>query len=98
MTRSICLEVKGSFSLNFGDRYYMHRQAHIRGLGEKEAIAVSTKKDLVCPLCQGTEFEKQEGKMDSKWGITAHKITMMICKNCRFIMSFSKGRTIFDFD
>jgi len=59
---------------------------------------MSEKKQLVCPLCQNTEFEKQEGKMDSKWGFTAHKIKLMICKNCRFIMSFSKGRTIFDFD
>ena len=59
---------------------------------------VLERKKLVCPLCQGTEFKKQEGKMDSKWGFTAHKITLMICKNCRFILSFSKGRTIFDFD
>ncbi|PVX26085.1 MAG: hypothetical protein CW716_06755 [Candidatus Bathyarchaeum sp.] len=55
-------------------------------------------KQLVCPLCQNTDFEKQEGKIDSKWGFTAHKITLMICSRCRFIMSFSKGRTIFDFD
>jgi len=55
-------------------------------------------KNLVCPLCQGTEFDKQEGKMDSKWGITTHKITLRICKNRRLILSFSKGRTIFDFD
>ncbi|MFZ7137598.1 MAG: hypothetical protein ACOWW1_04170 [archaeon] len=61
-------------------------------------IALSENKKLVCPLCQCTEFEKQEGKMDSKWGVTAHQITLMICKNCRFILSFSKGRTIFDFD
>lgn len=47
-------------------------------------------------LCVKAEFEKQEGKVDSKWGFTAHKITMMIFKNCRFIMSFSKGRTIWD--
>ncbi len=59
---------------------------------------MAERKNLVCPLCQSTEFKKQEGKMDSKWGFTAHKITMMICKNCSFIMSFSKGRTIFDFD
>jgi len=59
-------------------------------------VVMSEKKKLVCPMCQGTEFEKQEGKMDSKWGITAHKITLMISKNCRYILSFSKGRTIFD--
>lgn len=36
--------------------------------------------------------------MDSKWGLTAHKIVLMICNNCQFIMQFSKGRTIWDFD
>jgi len=36
--------------------------------------------------------------MDSKWGITAHRATLIICRHCRFIMSFSKGRTIWDFD
>ena len=45
-----------------------------------------------------TNFHKEEGKMDSKWGFTAHKITLMVCNTCMFIMSFSKGRTIFDFD
>jgi hypothetical protein len=59
---------------------------------------MSENKKLECPLCQNTDFEKQEGKMDSKWGLTAHKVILMICKKCRFILSFSKGRTIFDFD
>ncbi|UCE97092.1 MAG: hypothetical protein JSV51_07735 [Candidatus Bathyarchaeota archaeon] len=59
---------------------------------------MSDKRRLMCPLCQNTNFERQEGKMDSKWGFTAHKITLMICRNCRFIMSFSKGRSIWDFD
>jgi RNase P subunit RPR2 len=61
-------------------------------------VMLSERKGLVCPLCKGTEFERQEGKMDSRWGVTAHKMTLMICKKCGLIMSFSKGRTIFDFD
>jgi hypothetical protein len=36
--------------------------------------------------------------MDSKWGLTAHRVTLMICTTCRFVMTFSKGRTIWDFD
>jgi hypothetical protein len=55
-------------------------------------------RQLVCPLCHGTSFQKQEGKMDSKWGFTAHRVVLMICQQCRFVMTFSKGRTIFDFD
>ena len=55
-------------------------------------------RQLKCPLCGGVDFEKQEGKMDSKWGLTAHRVTLMICTTCRLVMTFSKGRTIFDFD
>ncbi len=57
-----------------------------------------SKQQLTCPLCSNTQFRKEEGKLDSKWGWSAHKVTLMICENCRFIMYFSKGRTIFDFD
>ncbi|MFW9935834.1 MAG: hypothetical protein ACFFDU_10100 [Candidatus Thorarchaeota archaeon] len=57
-----------------------------------------SKQHLTCPLCGNTQFKKEEGRMDSKWGMTSHKITLMICENCRFIMQFSKGRSIFDFD
>jgi len=56
------------------------------------------KRQLVCPLCGSTKFKKEEGKMDSKWGFTAHKVTLMICQNCQYIMQFSRGRTIWDFD
>ena len=55
-------------------------------------------RQLKCPLCGGINFEKQEGKMDSKWGLTAHRVTLMICKTCKLVMTFSKGRTVFDFD
>lgn len=65
---------------------------------EAGEVMLSERKMLVCPLCKGTEFERQEGKMDSKWGIAAHKMTIIICKKCGFIMNFTKGRTIFDFD
>ncbi len=57
-----------------------------------------SERQLTCPLCGNTNFQKEEGKIDSKWGVTAHKVTLMICTNCQFIMSFSKGRSIWDFD
>ena len=59
---------------------------------------MEVERQLKCPLCGSTNFEKQEGKMDSKWGLTAHRVTLMICSTCRFVMTFSKGRTIWDFD
>jgi len=58
----------------------------------------SAKKKLVCPLCKSQEFTQEQGKIDSKWGLTAHKITLQICNKCGFIMQFSRGRSIWDFD
>ena len=59
---------------------------------------METKKKLVCPLCKSTGFTKEEGKIDGKWGLTAHKITLQICSKCGFVMQFSRGRSIWDFD
>jgi uncharacterized protein len=53
---------------------------------------------LVCPLCKSADFKKEEGKMDTKWGFFAHKVILMICNKCNFILQFSKGKTIWDFD
>ena len=32
-----------------------------------------------CPLCGGLEFEEEQGRMDSRWGITSHKLVLHIC-------------------
>ncbi|MBI4321390.1 MAG: hypothetical protein HY675_23095 [Chloroflexi bacterium] len=56
------------------------------------------KRDLRCLLCQGTDFQREEGKIDSKWGATAHKVKMYICKNCGYVTLIGLGRTIWDFD
>ena len=53
---------------------------------------------LVCPLCQGTEFDQEEGRMDSRWGLTSHKLVLKICQRCGLVLQFSAGRSIFDFD
>ena len=26
------------------------------------------KAKLTCPVCEGTEFEREQGRMDSRWG------------------------------
>jgi hypothetical protein len=51
-----------------------------------------------CPLCSGTQFERQEGKIDSKWGFKAHRVVLLICQRCRFVMPFYKGSSIFVVD
>jgi hypothetical protein len=53
---------------------------------------------LRCPLCGGTEFETQRGRLDSRWGFTTHKVVMQICQRCGLVLQFSAGRGIFDFD
>lgn len=53
---------------------------------------------LACPLCHGTEFERQESRQDSRWGFTSHRMTLMICLQCRHVLHFSDGHSIFDFD
>ncbi len=53
---------------------------------------------LRCPVCGGTEFEREEGRIDSRWGMTSHKLVLMICVQCGLVLQFSAGRGIFDFD
>lgn len=56
------------------------------------------KPQLQCPLCQTTEFQQEEGRLDSRWGITSHRMTLMVCVNCRFVLHFYDKHSIFDFD
>jgi transcription elongation factor Elf1 len=67
-------------------------------MGTWEQAEDTARPTLRCPLCGGLEFEREQGRIDSRWGITTHKIAMMICANCGLILQFSAGRGIFDFD
>ena len=51
-----------------------------------------------CPLCGGGRFSVEEGRLDSKWGITSHRVTLLICVNCKFILHFYEGNSVWDFD
>jgi predicted nucleic-acid-binding Zn-ribbon protein len=53
---------------------------------------------LACPLCRNQEFQREEGRLDSKWGVTSHKMVLMICTRCRYILHFYDKHSIFDFD
>ena len=67
-------------------------------MGTWEQAEASARPVLKCPLCGGVEFEKQKGRMDSRWGLTSHKLVLMICLGCRLVLQFSAGRGLFDFD
>ena len=51
-----------------------------------------------CPLCDSVEFDQEEGRMDSRWGLTSHKLVLMVCRRCGLVLQFSAGRSLFDFD
>ena len=63
-----------------------------------ERAEEASKPVLKCPLCEGAEFDRQQGRMDSRWGITSHKLVLQICRRCGLVLQFSAGRGIFDFD
>ena len=51
-----------------------------------------------CPLCGHEEFQHEKGKIDSAWGMTTHKVDMLVCLRCANVLLFYEGNTIFDFD
>jgi len=55
-------------------------------------------RQLVCPLCACTEFQQEAGRLESKWGMTKHRVILMICQRCRYILHFYDRRSIFGFD
>ncbi|WP_328476042.1 hypothetical protein OHA21_20890 [Actinoplanes sp. NBC_00393] len=57
-----------------------------------------TAPQLACPLCRGTEFQQEEARQDSRWGFTSHRMTLMICARCRYVLHFYDKHSIFDFD
>jgi predicted nucleic-acid-binding Zn-ribbon protein len=53
---------------------------------------------LACPLCQCTEFQREESRQDSRWGLTTHRMTLLICTRCRYVLHFYDAHSIFDFE
>lgn len=56
------------------------------------------RKKPLCPMCGGKEFQHERGKIDSMWGVTAHNVVILICKDCFYVLQFFQGNTIFDMD
>ena len=51
-----------------------------------------------CPMCGNETFQQERGKIDSAWGMTAHRVVILICDRCAYVLQFYEGNTIFDFD
>ncbi|MFN8074970.1 MAG: hypothetical protein U0Q15_21070 [Kineosporiaceae bacterium] len=54
--------------------------------------------DLACPLCRNTSFHQEESRQESKWGFTNHRMTLLICTQCSYVLHFWGGRSYFDID
>ena len=65
---------------------------------EKDEEIRRRSRSPVCPLCNGDRFVKEEGRLDSKWGFTSHRLILLICERCQFVLQFYDGHSIFDFD
>jgi predicted nucleic-acid-binding Zn-ribbon protein len=48
-------------------------------------------RELVCPVCSNREFREEEGRVPA--GIGHHRLTMMICPQCNYVMQFYKKHT-----
>lgn len=53
---------------------------------------------LTCPLCGGTSFQQEESREESRWGFTSHRMTLMICNRCTYVMHFYDAHSFFDVD
>ena len=54
--------------------------------------------ELACPLCENTSFQQEESRQDSRWGWTTHRMTLLICQRCRYVLHFYDANSIWDFD
>lgn len=50
---------------------------------------------LRCLVCEGTDFQHEEAREDSRWGFTSHVMTLMVCTRCRHVMHFYDAHSFF---
>ncbi len=54
--------------------------------------------ELCCPLCGGADFQREESRQESRWGFTSHRMTLLVCTRCRYVLHFYDRHSIFDVD
>ncbi|NUW36889.1 hypothetical protein HTZ77_36605 [Nonomuraea sp. SMC257] len=54
-----------------------------------------TTPQLACPLCRHTEFLQQQGRISSKHNFVQNPVTLMICKQCNYVLPFWEGKSIY---
>lgn len=68
-------------------------QDHVPG-----SPAAAGRPALRCPLCGCLEFQREESRQESRWGFTSHRMTLMICAQCRFVMHFYDKHSMWNLD
>lgn len=43
---------------------------------------------LTCPVCSGVSFTEEEGKIETRWGMSKHVLTMKVCQGCGHVLFF----------
>ena len=47
--------------------------------------------ELVCPVCRGSSFRDEEGRLQTRWGMSSHVLTMKVCDRCSYVLLFHQG-------
>ena len=50
---------------------------------------------LACPLCGGRSFQQEESRQDSRWGFSSHRMTLLVCDQCRYVLHFYDKHSMF---
>jgi hypothetical protein len=64
----------------------------------QEAARPGQTPELRCPLCDHGSFRREESREDSRWGFSTHRMTLLICQRCRYVLHFYDANSIWDFD
>ena len=51
-----------------------------------------------CPLCGNPNYDREEERTDTRWGFSTHIKVLLICTQCRYVLTFYDQNSIFDFD
>ncbi len=46
------------------------------------------RRELICAVCGGADFAEEEGRLNTKWGMGGHILTMRICQGCGNVLFF----------
>ena len=73
----------------------LHGYGVLLRIGQISGGALQIQQGALYPALYRLEHQRL---IDSEWGVTAHRVLLLICERCSYVLSFYEGNTIFDFD